>query len=666
MNPLNDWIPNHLLQAIGWTLVHSIWQWILVAGLLWGALRVFSNKTPQFKYNLALASLGLGLFGTMGTLIYEWTLFFETGPGIGLAWIEVESVNPRIQQISSIESWVYWVESQLPFLVNVWFLGAVLFLFRLFNNLSAVRSLRLGSIPASDPKLDSYLNKLSERLKLSRRVSLKISSEGLSPMAFGVLKPIILIPAGLLFQLSPAQIESILAHELAHIKRNDYLINLSQSVLEVVFFFHPCFWWINQTAKELRENATDDLAISIGIAPKTLAIALAEVLNYSKQHVPDLALAASKRRNPTLHRIKRMLGFPAQNYPQNPIISLPMLFTLLLTAGILANASQQDSPEKRELLPLVALENPELDFIDQKQKVEPSMISVQDTTNQEKKVIVYPEKDEKTWTNENGTTYVFRQNSGNQKFHYEIKGDTLIVDGDTIVKNGKNVFVMRGMPAPEFDFESMPKLELDEMNAMPAMPPMPPFPADFEFEFFAEAPVFFEPGEPMVFDFENFDDSMFFFPDTANMSKEELKNWEKDRERKMKEWEEQREEQEERVKEWSKKMEERAKEFEKKWKENEKQREEQLKMWEKQMAPKLEAWEKEMQAWQQQWEETQAPKMEEFQQKLKEWEKSQAPKIEEFQRKMEEWRRENEAKIQEFQRSIEEKIQKLKEEEKDN
>ncbi|NVJ86855.1 MAG: M48 family metalloprotease [Algoriphagus sp.] len=664
MNLLNDWIPNQLLQAIGWALVHSVWQWILVAGLLWGGLRIFCKKSPQFKYNLALVALSLGVFVSIGTLIYEWVLISDASQNPSVVWAVIEFQNREIHQMSSWGNIVIWIESQLPFLVNVWFLGAVLFLFRLFNNLSAVRSLRLGSTPSSDPRLNEYLQRITERLKISRRVSLKISSEGMSPMAFGILKPIILIPAGLVFQLSSGQLEAILAHELAHIKRNDYIINLAQSMLEVVFFFHPCFWWINQTAKELRENATDDLALSTGIEPQTLAKALAEVLNYSHQHVPELALAASKRRNPTLHRIKRMLGFPAQNYPQNPIISLPMLFTLLLTAGILANASQHDSPEKMEVNPLVTLENPELGFISQNQQVDPLMILVQDTTDQEKKVIVNPENGEQTWTNENGATYVFRQNSGNQKFHYEIKGDTLIVDGDTIVKKGKNVFVVRGMPAPEFDFESMPKLELDEMIPVPEIPQMPSFPSDFEF--FAEAPVFFEPGEPMIFDFEDFDQSMFFFSDTANMSKEELKNWEKDRDRKMKEWEEQRKVHEERAKEWSKQMEERAKEFEKRWKENEKEREEQLKMWEKQMAPKLEAWEKEMQAWQKQWEETQAPKMEEFQQKLKEWEKSQAPKIEEFQRKMEEWRKENEAKIQEFQRSMEEKMQKLKEAEKDN
>ncbi|MCS5490605.1 M56 family metallopeptidase [Algoriphagus limi] len=664
MNLLNDWIPDQLLQALGWTLVHSIWQWILVAGLLWGALRIFSKKSPQFKYKLSMASLGIGLLVALSTLFYEWSMLTKPGVQSNIVWAAFESQNAVNQEVGLLETWVIWIESQLPFLVNVWFLGAVLFLFRLFNNLSAVRGLRLSSKPSSDSRLDGYLEELSRRLNISRNVSLKISSEGLSPMAFGIFKPMILIPAGLIFQLSPKQIEAILAHELAHIKRNDYLLNLIQSVLEVVFFFHPCFWWINQTAKELRENATDDLAISTGIEPQTLAKALAEVLNYSQQHVPDLALAASKRRNPTLHRIKRMLGFPAQNYPQNPIISLPMLFTLLLTAGILANASQHDSPEKREVLPLVSIENPELDFIAQNQLVEPIMISVKDTTDQEKKVIVIPEKGEQSWTNENGDTYVFRQKNGNQKFQYEIKGDTLIVDGDTIVKGGKSVFIIQGMPEPEFDFESMPKLELDEMIAMPAMPPMPEFPGEFSFEFFGDMkPFVFESGEPMIFDF---DGEMFFFPDTAEMTKEELKNWEKDRERKMKEYEEKQKEYEERVKDWSKMVEERAKEFEKQWKENEKEREEQLKMWEKQIAPKLEAWEKEMQAWQQQWKETQAPKMEEFQQKLKEWEKSQAPKIEEFQRKMEEWKKENEAKLQEFHRAMEEKMQKLKETEKDN
>src|SRR5690606_3909979 len=95
---------------------------------------------------------------------------------------------------------------------------------------------------------------------------------------------------------------------LAHIKRNDYPVHLFQSGLEVFFFFHPCFWWINQVVNEERENATDDLALATGVCSHDLAHGLAEVANYSNNPAPDMALAASASKHKTLQRIKRILG----------------------------------------------------------------------------------------------------------------------------------------------------------------------------------------------------------------------------------------------------------------------------------------------------------------------------------------------------------------------
>lgn len=360
MNYLNDWIPENLLNVIGWTLVHSLWQLTLVGGLLWVLLKFFAKKSPGFKYNLALGTMVFTVILTLSTFAFQFSLtekvlitgeWMESVGSISDASLGTFESSPQnLLQITSV-----WIESQLPLLVNFWFVGAVLFLVRLFTNFSELRSLRKTSLHTNDFQLEKSFYRLLGKLDISTDIDFRLTERALSPITFGFLKPVVLIPAGLVFHLSPEQLEAILAHELAHIKRNDYLTNFCQSFLEVLFFYHPSFWWMSQTVKELRENAADDMVVKAGISPEVLAHSLAEVLAFAKQNPPELALAAGKRRNPTLQRIKRILGHPAQTYPQNPIISIPMLLTLVLSAGLMATAQQDVSVLQEEVKPIASL-----------------------------------------------------------------------------------------------------------------------------------------------------------------------------------------------------------------------------------------------------------------------------------------------------------------------
>lgn len=648
MKLLNDWIPENLLNALGWTLVHSVWQLILIAGLLWIALRIVQSKSPDFKYKLALGGMGLSLVVAVGTFFYEYSLFNPvSAQNINAFQVIFPDQAAGTQEFSfesSIQNLVNWIEIQLPLLVNIWFLGALLFMFRLVNCLSELRTMRKASSEPNDFQLEKMLYRLSGKLGIDKIPSLRITQAGQSPVTFGFLKPIILIPAGLIFHLSPAQLEAIIAHELAHVKRNDYLANLLQSGLEVLFFYHPCYWWMSQTVKELRENAADDLVVQAGVSPKELAYALAEVLNFAKQNPPELALAAGKHRNPTLQRIKRMLGYPAQNYPQNPIISLPMLLTLLLSAGLMASA-QQDVPAPAEKIkPLAAIapaENPQAIAA-----VFPiaAPAPVEDTADskKEKRIIILDGDSPMIWNGSNGSVIKM---DGKGTYRFEIKGDTLITDDDTIIINGESNYVFRG--SPDFNWSEMPVLELAEAPVFPEGFMAPPvFPVDM---FPAMAPLMIEPMVamapmiPMIFDFDGNSPGMIFFSDTTKMTPEEREKWAK----KSEEWAKMAEM---KADEWAKKSEEWAKEFEPKMKEFELK----MKEWEKSNEPKMKEFEMKIQ----EWEKAQGPKMKEFEEKMKIWEKEQQPKLEEFQRKIEEWQKENAKKMEEFQRKLEEDFKK--------
>ncbi len=630
MNLLNDLIPENLLYAMGWTLVHSIWQLIIIGTAFWLGLKIFRKNSPAFKYNLGLGLMAFSLLLTSATFFYELSLF--NPKEISEIWMAmtVDAANSTSFSISNsgnfLDEVILWIDLQLPLLVNIWFLGAVLFLFRLFNSLTELRILRKS---ANSPENESLQNAFSywvNKLHISRKVKLKITPNGHSPVTFGFFKPIVLIPLGLIFHLSPTQLEAIIAHELAHVKRYDYLVNLGQCCMEILFFYHPSFWWMSQTIKELRENAADDLAVQSGISPSELAYSLAEVLNFAKQNTPELALAAGKRRNPTLQRIKRILGYPAQTYPQNPIISIPMLLTLILSAGLMASA-QQDSPnEMAEIQPDVLIENPIINGLN----------PMHDTSGAK------PDWEEND-TAKNDITHAF---------HYRVSGDTLIYNkdtlimrGDTVIRNGKGHYIFKNVP--DMNWESMPEMAWDfpeppvapEMPEMPMaffeMSPMPPM---------AEMPPMPEFGEFMFFDKENGGAKyymnnkapFFIHSDTSKMTKAEKEKW-------VKEWEA-------KANEWAKRSEEAMKEWEPKLKEWEAK----MEAWQKSNEPKMKEFEAKMEEWQK----ANQPKMEEFQRKMEEWQKAYQPKMEEFQRKMEIWQKENAEKMEEFQRKLMEQFKK--------
>jgi beta-lactamase regulating signal transducer with metallopeptidase domain len=674
MNLLADWIPEQLRYALGWTLVHSLWQLLAVGVVLWIGLKIGSYKSASFKYNLGLVALGSSFILTMATFTYELSNF-APAPTMevwltNLVFVDSIGAASGIALEDSLLQTIRWIDQQLPILVNFWFLGALLFLFRLFNSLTELRMLRKAPSLKIDLEVEKTFYRLIGRLGLDVNVSLKVSESGLSPITFGFLKPVVLIPAALVFHLSPAQLEAIIAHELAHVKRNDYLINLIQSALEVLFFYHPSYWWMSQTIKELRENAADDLAVQAGIPPKELAYSLAEVLNFGTQNPPELALPASKKRNPTLQRIKRIMGQPAQIYPQNPIISIPMLLTLLFSAGLIASAQQDSSDPFEAMASEVYLDNPEIFGLESKSRFITQLDTVKGAA------AVNKGESSTEWITNSGERIIVKRD-GNNSYTYRFSADTVITNGDTVITKGNKTYVFKNedgvdwatmptmdfnlpeapmapdfpdAPIPPFYMGEMPEMppmpEMPSMADMPPMPEMPPMAEMSNFEFFSSGK-----GSTVH---RNGKNGVIVSSDTTNMTKAQKENWAKEWEKQANDWAKQSEEAmkswEPQMKEWEQKMEVWQKSNEPKMKEFE----EKMKAWEKSNEPKMKEFEEKMKAW----EKAQEPKMKEFEKRMEEWQEKFQPKMEEFQRKMEIWQEENAGKFEEFQRKLEEQFKK--------
>lgn len=642
----NDWISDKLLHALGWTLVHSIWQLLLVAGVLWLALKLARKASPALTYGMGVGALLLSFLATLATFLYLWTR------PEGTLILPGEPVNssPSMDWEGFLAQVIFWTEQNLSLVVNFWFFGAILFLFRLIAQLTEVRNLRKNSLPFENLEIQTLTDRLVTNLGIRRKIEIRTTERAHSPVTFGVLTPVILLPAALIFQLSPAHLEAVIAHELAHVKRNDYLSNLLLSTLEVLFFFHPCYWWMSQTVKELRESAADELALKAGISSTDLANALAEVLQFASQHPPELSLAAGKKRNPTLLRIKRMLGYPTENYPQTPLISIPMVLTLLLCAGLVASAPQDPAPMRASF---------------EQNSERSGLVYLQDTTRKSgmdsaRTMLVQSTKEmDLTLTLDDGKTYL-------------IKGGKLIHGGDTILLSPKAKAALEKLSSIQVKGERLPPMApmppmppmasmpgMNPMAAMPEMPPMAPMAPMPPMPPMAPMTGFEIPPVPMVgFEVPSFDFmAMEGFPiqvlegisslgDTTKMSKAEKEKWGKSVQ--------------ERAENWSKEFEMKAQEWEEKFQKEFapklKEFESKMKDWEKENEPRMKEFESKMKAW----EESQGPKLKEFEQKIKEWELANKPRMEEFQKRMDVWQKEQQSRIREFQLLLQEELQKGK------
>lgn len=343
MESLNQLIPPQIQEAFGWMLIHSIWQITLMGLLFWGLLFLGKNLSAAKKYIAGMICLGIIPF--MAAITFIWHIDgaidqpFENFTSVFGSEVTLEPIIIEAKNSSNTYSITYlekYVSPYIPFMVKGWVVGVFLFLLRTAMGWSSLKILRHRPAELLDGQWQELFNRVLKTAKLSSLVGIYSSKFVSVPLTFGVWKPVILFPAALLLQMNPAQVEAILIHELAHVKRRDYLWNFLQVMTENIFFFHPICWWITSEIRRQRELAADEWAISQGVAPKDLAKGLATVAVFQQHHaVPEFAMAASKPKHPTLERIKKLLG--VQSSPSQPttLTTLAMITTIIISVFLL-------------------------------------------------------------------------------------------------------------------------------------------------------------------------------------------------------------------------------------------------------------------------------------------------------------------------------------------
>ncbi|WP_257312533.1 M56 family metallopeptidase [Geothrix fuzhouensis] len=351
MNQLLSLVQEPWAQALGWSLLHFLWQGAALALLAWLLLALLRGAPAQARYGAACAFLLLMAAAPVATflLIQRQTPALAQPPRVTVA-AAGSAVAPTLVDAPLALRVKTALDPALPWLLGTWALGVLLLSTRFLGSWVRVQRLRRHSASPVPAEWHLVLSRLCRELKLSRTVRLLQSAAVEVPTALGWLRPIILLPACALTGLAPLQLEAVLAHELAHIRRGDFLVNLLQSLVEVVLFYHPAVWWLSGRIRAERELCCDDVAAGLCGDPLILARALTdlEALREPASSTPThLALAANG--GSLMHRVRHLLQ------PTTPTTSSARTAALaLLTASLLGAAGVAFQGKDKEPSPKAA------------------------------------------------------------------------------------------------------------------------------------------------------------------------------------------------------------------------------------------------------------------------------------------------------------------------
>ncbi|MBV9252227.1 MAG: M56 family metallopeptidase [Acetobacteraceae bacterium] len=324
-------------ERLGWTLLHFLWQGVLVAALYALARALAGGRiSARGRYGMACASL---LAMTVAPALTYWWLG-NSGQAAPIG----ELTDSGARQIASGVAYSVvsdpWQQA-MPWIVMAWFAGATACSFRLLMGFISAAALRHSRHAPVLTEWQQTLDRLIVRMHVSRSVRLLATDRVHSPSVIGWLRPVILAPVGVLCGLAPEHVEALLAHELAHVRRHDYLVKVLQGIAESLLFYHPAVWWISNQIRAEREHCCDDLAVAASGDVLVYARALAELESMRPAH---FKAALSANDGSLLRRIQRLADPVAAHRPAGwGVAWLSGALLLLGIAGVAVTGAQEQS-----------------------------------------------------------------------------------------------------------------------------------------------------------------------------------------------------------------------------------------------------------------------------------------------------------------------------------
>lgn len=324
MNYLSEY--QWICTALGWTLLHSIWQ-IAMIGIIWFSLRYLVKKSStSAQYYSGVLALSLMFIAFIGTFSSQ---LVQQYPDVDIVINSISEEVPVTRETTltdinnpepiTLDNNIASQEEQtanngnlflnaytMTLLAFIWWLGVCILGIRFLIQWLWMRNLSRSGVHAFLEKDLLRFQSLKRKLGINRTVRFLQSEKISSPLTFGHFKPIVLLPLGMINGFPPEEIEAIILHELAHIRRNDFLINVLQTWIEILFFYHPIVWIISKNIRQLREHLCDDEVIKNTDDKMVYASALLHIQQYVFHNKKELAMKITGNRNSLSKRIHRL------------------------------------------------------------------------------------------------------------------------------------------------------------------------------------------------------------------------------------------------------------------------------------------------------------------------------------------------------------------------
>ncbi|MFN2500892.1 MAG: M56 family metallopeptidase [Pyrinomonadaceae bacterium] len=355
-------LTSRLVADLGWTLLNSVWQIAVISGLLYAVLHLLRERSANLRYAVSVAALAaasilpiitfIQIAGVRGvnrqpgdraeTAIEEKLRsdqrVAQPQPGVAVTAGSVLSSDDATQGsvLGDIRAAIERrLPSAFPFAVSLWVLGLLFYSFCMAGGLWQLHGYKTCGIATAEEPWQRRFADLCDGLDVTSKVRLVSSAVIETPIAVGFLRPMIIVPASVFLQISPRELETIIAHELIHIRRHDPLVNAVQSVIETLFFYHPGIWWISSQIRREREFAADAAVLKFfDGSHATYANALAnleEIRLMANQQMPLAATAANGGN--LMQRIQRILNVKTEARGANSAWTAGLTF--MLTSAVL-------------------------------------------------------------------------------------------------------------------------------------------------------------------------------------------------------------------------------------------------------------------------------------------------------------------------------------------
>lgn len=365
MNFIYELIPQNIINAIGWTIFHSLWQGVIISFVLAAVLLISNHRSADFRYKLSAGALALLVFSAIVTFTKVYQPENETGSLAASSIITIiddtsaKEIAEKIQSSDSLKSFAYQFEnyfsSNIPLVVTLWLAGILFFIFKFIGGLIYVERLKTRRIYELQPEWLEKFAGLKKKALIKSSVKIFESALTKMPVAIGYIKPVILLPLGMISGLPQNQVEAIIVHELAHIKRYDFLVNVLQTLAETIMFYHPAIWWISSVIRSERENCCDDITIELCGDTLTYSKALFNIQQINSGNA-GLALAAIGNESQLFRRIKRMNSNNKKRLSYG--IKFAALFLLILVIAAAAVYSPSSFASKNKNVSEASFANP--------------------------------------------------------------------------------------------------------------------------------------------------------------------------------------------------------------------------------------------------------------------------------------------------------------------